>query len=348
MIRLAFIGPMVGAKCEVVSTQGDIVAKLFAKAGYSVVAASAKPNRYMRLVDIASTLVRKRKGIDLQCVQVYSGPSFILADLASWLGKLFGHSLVLFLHGGSLPNFMVRYPNWTQRVFNRADRLVAPSDFLANAFVQYGYKIEVIPNVIDLSVYPFRHRKSLTPRLLWMRAFHQVYNPLMAIHVLVRVRAVMPTATLVMAGLDKGMQDDAQALASKEGVSDAVRFPGFLDMAAKGREGNHADIFLNTSHVDNMPVSVVEACAMGLPVVSTAVGGVPALLGDGETGLLVPDNDVHAMSNAVLRLCIDSTLAEKLSANGRRLAESSSWTMVRAKWERMFTQISVTSGSRER
>lgn len=345
MIRLAFIGPMVGAKHNVSSTQGDIVAKHFAKEGYTIVAVSAKPNRYMRLVEIASTLIRRRKGIDLQCIQVYSGPSFILADVASWLGKLFGHSLVLFLHGGSLPNFMARYPNWTQRVFNRADRVVAPSDFLAQAFVQYGYKVEIIPNVIDLALYSFRHRSNITPRLLWMRAFHRVYNPLMAIHVLVRTRAVMPDATLVMAGLDKGMEAEVRRVASEKGVREAVKFPGFLDVEAKRREGNQADIFLNTTHVDNMPVSVVEACAMGLPVVSTAVGGVPALLKDGETGLLVPDNDTQAMSDAVLRLCSDSTLAEKLSVNGRQLAESSSWTMVRAKWEQMFFQMGVSSGT---
>jgi glycosyltransferase involved in cell wall biosynthesis len=342
MIRLAFIGPMVGAKYEPLPTQGDIVAKLFAKDGYPVVAASANRNRYVRLIDIASTLIRKRRGIDLQCVQVYSGPSFILADVASGLGKSFGHKIVFFLHGGSLPNFMDRYPTWARRVFNRADRLVAPSDFLASAFIQRGYRVEVIPNVIDLGLYPFRHRNTVNPRLLWMRAFHQVYNPLMAIHVLVQLRTEMPGATLVMAGLDKGMQAEVQRLALKERVSNFVRFPGFLDAEAKRGEGAQADIFLNTTHVDNMPVSVVEACAMGLPVVSTAVGGVPALLAHEETGLLVPDNDVQAMSAAVQRVCNDPALAGKLSMNGRRLAESFSWTRVLEKWERMFHQLGMS------
>ena len=342
MMRLAFVGPMVGAPDVVLATQGDIVAKLFAKDGYPVVAVSAMPNRYIRMLDIMSTLMRHRRDIDLQCVQVYSGPSFMLADLATWLGRIFNHRLVLFLHGGSLPEFMVRYPNWTRRVFERADRLVAPSDFLAKAFMPHGYKVEVIPNVIDLAVYPFRHRVHLKPRLLWMRSFHQIYNPLMAIHVLKRVRAAIPTATLVMAGLDKGMQERVRVLASNEGLTNSVVFPGFLDTEGKSREGNQADIFLNTSHVDNMPVSVIEACALGLPVVSTAVGGVPALLRDGETGLLVPDDDVPAMSDAILRLCSDSDLAGRLSANGRELAESSSWAMVRAKWEQMFSQISIS------
>jgi glycosyltransferase involved in cell wall biosynthesis len=146
-----------------------------------------------------------------------------------------------------------------------------------------------------------------------------------------------------MAGLDKGMQDQVRTFASTHNVSDAVRFPGFLDAAAKNLEGNQADIFLNTSHVDNMPVSVVEACAMGIPVVSTAVGGLPLLLEDGATGLLVPDNDVEAMVNRILRLVSDPALAGKLSMQGRHLAESSSWNLVQSKWERIFAQILASS-----
>ena len=339
MIRLAFVGPMVGAKEKSLCTQGDIIAKLFAKEGYPVVAVSALPNRYIRLAEIASTLIRCRGQIDVQCVQVYSGPSFVLADMASWLGKIFGHRVVMFLHGGALPKFMTGYSRWVQRVFNRADKLIAPSEFLASALRPYGYKVEVIPNVIDLSLYPYRHRVRLSPRLLWMRAFDEIYNPLMAIHVLASLRSVIPQATLVMAGQDKGVEVKVRQLAAKLGLSDVVRFPGFLDRDGKAREGNHAGIFLNTSRVDNMPVSVVEACAMGLPVISTAVGGVPSLLKDEETGLLVPDNDVQAMVDAVYRVLNDSTLAGKLSANGRLLAESSSWTKVLPKWEQMFDQV---------
>jgi glycosyltransferase involved in cell wall biosynthesis len=118
-----------------------------------------------------------------------------------------------------------------------------------------------------------------------------------------------------------------------------VRFPGYLNMATKVREGNAAAIFLNTNHVDNMPVSVIEACAMGLPVVATNVGGIPDLLTDGETGLLVPDDDDQAMSGTVLRLLRDPELAGRLSANGRKLAERSSWKRVRLQWEQLFANV---------
>ena len=129
------------------------------------------------------------------------------------------------------------------------------------------------------------------------------------------------------------------ALAQERGLGDAVRFPGFLDAAAKAREFAAHDIFLNTNRVDNMPVSVVEAAAFGLPIVATAVGGIPHLLRDGETGLLVPDGDAAALSGAVRRLLEQPALAGRLSANGRRLAESCGWEQVRRQWAALFDEV---------
>jgi glycosyltransferase involved in cell wall biosynthesis len=172
-----------------------------------------------------------------------------------------------------------------------------------------------------------------------MRSFHSIYNPVMALRVLRLVRAVLPEATLTMGGQDKGLEPSLRREAVRMGVADAVRFVGFLDRAGKMREGEAADIFINTNRIDNTPVAVIEACAMGLPVVSTDVGGMRDLLSDGVSGLLVPDDDVQAMAEAILRLVRDPQLAARLSTNGRKLAEASSWEQVRVQWERLFAQL---------
>jgi glycosyltransferase involved in cell wall biosynthesis len=179
----------------------------------------------------------------------------------------------------------------------------------------------------------------VNPQLLWMRAFYSYYNPLMAVRVLAKIRLKMRGATLVMAGQDDGLEASVRQLAKKLGVDESIRFPGFLDQQGKLREGDTADIFLNTNSVDNMPVSILEACAMGLPVVSTNVGGIPDLLTHGETGLLVPDNDSEAMTEAVCRLIQEPELSGRLSANGRRLAERCSWHQVYPAWNRLFHEI---------
>jgi glycosyltransferase involved in cell wall biosynthesis len=343
--RLGFIGHMVGRNPGYITTQGQILADLFEEAGYTVASFSPFLNKYRRMADIVGTLTRQRRNIDVLIVEVYGGLSFVAEDIASWLGRRFGHQVVMWLHGGAMPEFMARHPQWTRRVLGRADVIVTPSEFLARAVTPYGLRAQVIPNVVDLSAYPFRHRRGVGPRLFWMRTFHPFWNPLMAVRVLARLRETVPEASLVMAGRDKGFEAEARQTAEQLGINGAVRFAGFLDMNEKVREGDAADIFINTNRVDNMPVAVVEACAMGLPVVATAVGGVPDLLKDGETGLLVPDDDDKMMAEAIKRLLDDAELAGRLSANGRLLAERSSWEQVRPRWEELFADLTARRAS---
>lgn len=341
--RLCFVGPMVGSNPGHVTTQGEIVSGYFRRLGYPVITASSHPNRYARLADIVWTILQRRNEIDILIVHIYSGPSFVVEDIASILGKVFGRRMIMFLHGGAMPEFMARFPQWTRRVFSRASSIIAPSPFLAKAIEPYGFRAQVIPNVIDLSQYPYRQRAQLRPRLFWMRSFHEVWNPLMAVRVLARLRKRATDATLVLAGQDKGLQVEAQRLADSLGVLDAIRFPGYLKVEDKVREFGQADIFINTNRIDNMPVAVVEACAMGLPVVTTNVGGIPDLLTDGQTALLVPDDDDEKMAEAILSLLERPDLASHLSTNGRTLAEQSSWDQVRLKWEALFEQILAES-----
>ena len=337
--RLEFVGPMIGRKPGHVTMQGQVLSELFHDAGYCAVAFSEVLNRYLRFIDIVRAMIRNRHQVDVMVLEVYGGRSFVVEDVASWIGKRFGHRVILWLHGGAMPAFMARFPHWSRRVLGRADLIVAPSDFLARAVVPYGFRASVIPNVIDFAAYPFRRRASVGPRLFWMRNLNPIWNPEMAIRVLARLKQEVPDATLVMAGPDRGSRAEVEDLAKRLGVFDSVKFAGFLNMDGKVREGQAADIFINTNRIDNMPVAIVEACAMGLPVVSTDVGGIPDLLTNGDTGLLVESEDEAAMTAAILRLLRDPSLAARLSTNGRQLAERSSWNQVRLQWEAAFSEV---------
>lgn len=339
------IGQMLGRNSGFITTQGQVVADLLDEGGYTVVCASSKTNRVQRMADIVVTILRNRRAADLLLVEVYSGLSFAVADVASLMAKWLDLRTTGVLHGGDLPRFCKRHPWWTSRVLRRFDRLVAPSGFLADAIDSEGRPVKTIPNVIDIGRYPYRERGRVKPRLLWMRAFHEIYQPELALKVFSIVRARFPTATLVMAGPDKGLADVTREIARELGLQDAIEFPGFLDHQAKIRAFLEADIFLNTNRIDNMPVAVVEACAMGLPVVATDVGGLSYLLDDGETGLLVPDRDAAGLADAVVRILSEPGLARRLSKNGRRLAEQSSWTAVKPLWESLFSEVLVSSRS---
>jgi glycosyltransferase involved in cell wall biosynthesis len=342
--RLCFVGPMVGANAGRVTTQGERLAALFAQRGYRVISVSKSPNRYIRLLDIIWTLIWRSREIDVQVLQVFGGPSFVVEDAASFLGRLLGQRIVMIMRGGAMPTFMARYPRWSRRVLARADAMVAPSNYLQRSLAEWGYQLRVIPNVIELSSYKFRLRSRIQPRLFWMRAFHpEIYNPAMAIRTFARVRQVFPDATLVMAGQHDEARADVERLAQELGVADAVRFAGFLDMEGKASEAEKADVFINTNNIDNMPVSIVEALAMGLPVVATNVGGIPDLVVHEQTALLVAANDDEAMAEAVIRLVRDPALAERLSTNGRAYAESCGWERVRAEFEDVIATAGIVS-----
>ena len=340
--RLCFVGPMLGVNPGWVTTQGELLAGLLAEVGYATRLTSHKPARLPRLIDTLSSLIAWRNDIDLVIHQVFSGPAFAITDAATALGRALGLRQIAVLHGGALPEFAAGHGRWVRRVLRRVAAVVAPSTYLAETFAAYpelAPRLRVIPNILEIENYPYRHREAVEPRLLWMRTFHEVYHPQMAIEALVELRHAHPGATLTMAGQEKGLHAAVQELAGRRGLAEAVRFPGFLGPADKAREFAAHDIYLNTNRVDNMPVSVLEAAAFGLPVVATAVGGVPHLLRDGETGLLVPDGDAGAMAQAVRRLLDEPGLAAKLSANGRRLAESCAWEPVRAQWEALFGEV---------
>lgn len=327
---------MIGRNPGQVTTQGEVLADLFRSDGWNVREASGAVNRWVRIIDIVLCLLRWRRSIDLVVLSVFSGPAFAVADCVSVITQALHLPLVMVLHGGNLPEFESRHPAWVHRVLKRAQAVVAPSAFLADGVRAAAGRAKVIPNVLDLDDYEFHRRTAPEARLMWMRTFHPIYNPTLAVRALEVVRRSTPAATLTMAGQDKGLLAASREEALRRGLGTEVRFAGFLDPTQKRAELSRHDIYLHTNHVDNTPVSVLEAAAAGLPIVATAVGGIPTLLTHGSTALLVPDDDADAMAAAIGRILTEPGLGERLSKNGRILAEASAWPAVRVAWEQVF------------
>jgi len=154
-----------------------------------------------------------------------------------------------------------------------------------------------------------------------------------------------PGARLTMVGPDKGDGSfgNTRQLAEDLGVDDRSAFPGAVAKTEVPTWLNRGDVFLNTTNVDNTPVSVLEAMACGLCVVSTNVGGIPYLLEHERDALLVPPDDPEAMTTAVRRLLADPALAEKLSRNARKKAEQCDWSIVLPQWDAVLTHAMKNS-----
>lgn len=245
--------------------------------------------------------------------------------------------LVMVLWGGNLPLLFQRRPRLARAVLGRSDELIVPSTYLAQAAERMGLEVSVIPNGIDIDQYPFRLRRSLSPRLLWLRTFHEIYDPILAIDAVASLATEYPDITLTMAGSDRGALQETRVHAVRRGVERHVRFLGFLRHHDKIRELNASDVFVNTSRIDNDPVSVLEATVCGLPVVSTDVGGITHVLRDGKTAMLVRPEDPRALATAIRRLLENPDLSGQLSSAAREQAEHRDWDRVLPAWERGLT-----------
>jgi glycosyltransferase involved in cell wall biosynthesis len=144
-----------------------------------------------------------------------------------------------------------------------------------------------------------------------------------------------------MVGRDKldGSRQRFEQVANELGVRDHITLTGGVPKSEVRGHLNRADVFLNTTSVDNTPVSVLEAMASGLCVVSTNVGGMPHLLTHERDGLLVAANEAEAMAAAVRRILIQPKLAERLSLGARNTAGQFGWSTVLPMWDRLLRSI---------
>ena len=312
----------------------DLAERLAAN-GWHVLTASRRRPKLLRLADMLLTASRHRHEYAVAQIDVFSGPAFCWAEAVAWTLRRLDKPYVLTLHGGNLPEFAARWPGRVRRLLASAKAVTAPSGYLKVKLDTYCLTVRVIPNPIDLSLYPFRARAPARPRLIWLRAFHQIYNPVMAVKVVAALVPKYPDVQLAMVGPDKGdgsFQRTRTEVAAA-GLTERVRFSGQVPKSEVSRALSEGDIFLNTSNIDNAPVSVIEAMACGLCVVSTRVGGTPFLVCDEQDGLLVECGDSQAMAARVAGLLQDDHLARRLSQRGRQKVEAWDWPNVLAQWE---------------
>lgn len=309
--------------------------------GRRVLTTSSRKPCLARLAEMLTAVVRHRREYSVAQVEVYSGRAFLWAEAVTWTLSFLRKPIVLTLHGGNLPNFSRQHPTRVSRLLRKANVVTAPSTFLCREIAPLGIDVLYLPNAIDLGLYSFRVRSVALPHMAWLRAFHEIYNPALAPGVLAWLLPKFPEARLVMIGPDKkdGSREKTLRHAEALKVSGRMRLPGRVDKREVPSWLEREDIFLNTTNVDNAPVSVLEAMAAGLCLVSTNVGGLRHLVGDEADGLLVPPDDAAAMAKAVARILTEPRLAERLSRAGREKAESFDWRHVLPKWDGLLDRL---------
>ncbi len=308
---------------------------------WQVITTSSKPGRMARLADMVYTVIAQRNVYQAAYVEVYSGLSFFWAEVVCFILRQVHKPYMLGLHGGRLPYFARRWPGRVANLLKPAAAVSTPSHWIQDEFSALRPDIGYLPNGIDLARYPFRLRKSPQPVLAWLRAFHSIYQPWTAVAAMRELIKDFPDAYLVMIGPDKKDRSLEHVLhdIDKFHLRENVQVIKGVPKSEVPNWLSFNNIFLNTTRYESFGVSVLEAAACGLGIVTADVGEIPYLWQDGENVLLVPREDPAAIAAAVRRILTEPGLAELLSLNGRAKAEAYDWSSVLPIWEKLFFKM---------
>lgn len=335
------IGNFLSNVAGVKSVSEEIAEQLRDSSDWRVRTTSSHQGRVRRFLDIFISVVIYQSTYEIVNIEVYSGLAFIWAEASAQMLRWLHKPFILALHGGGLPLLAERYPNRVRRLLRIADAVTTPSHYIKQAFLPFRDDIIYLPNGLNLETYPFKLRANPGPNLCWLRAFHEIYAPSMAVEVVARLRKSFPNVRLAMIGPDKkdGSYEQVQKIIRKNGLEDCVDFIGGISKKEIPIWLNKYDVFINTTTLESFGVAVMEAGAIGLPIVTTDVGELPYLWCNEEDALLVPANDAAAMENAVRRILNEPGLAGKLSRNARQNAMKFDWSAILLQWQSLIADV---------
>jgi L-malate glycosyltransferase len=268
--------------------------------------------------------------VDVAHIFAASYWSFLLAPAPAWFfAKLRGKKTIINYRSGEAREHLRRFRS-AAYVLSRVDKIVVPSGYLVDVFREFGLPAVVVPNLVDLSQFRYRERLPLRPRLVCTRGFSPYYSVDVVVRAFAEVKKEYPEAQLDLVG-GGPLEADIRKLVVDLNLT-GVNFTGVASRQEIGKYYDQADIFINASWLDNMPVSVIEAFASGTPVVTTSPESMPYLVQHERTGLLSPVGDEKALAGNVIRLLRDPALARSLSQNAHHESQNYTWEAVRGQW----------------
>jgi glycosyltransferase involved in cell wall biosynthesis len=263
--------------------------------------------------------------------------SFVIAPTpALKIAKQSGKKTILNYRSGQARDHLTRWPGAIKTI-ERFDRIVTPSKYLVDVFAEFNLKAQIVSNFVETEKYKFRERAPLKPVFLSNRNFESHYNVACVLRAFALIQKKYRQAKLTVAG-DGPEREKLKALAAGLKLQN-TEFLGLVAQDKMPELCDAADILLNSPSIDNMPNSLIEAYAAGLPIVSTNAGGIPYIVRHEETGLLVETDDHEALAREAMRLLEDPALAQKIITAGKQESEKYTWAAVREDWLTLYREL---------
>lgn len=253
--------------------------------------------------------------------------SFCLVTFpAVCVARLSKKRIILNYHSGEAEDHLKKWKYSIRFALKSVDMLVVPSEYLKDIFQRYGYTAHVIPNIVDFEQFTYRERTSVNPRFISTRNLEPLYRVADTIRAFSQIQKEYPEASLDLVGT--GSELESLKAFVKEYQLRNVTFSGRVEREKIPLHLDQADIFLNSSRIDNQPISILEAFASGLPVITTPAGGIPDLVQNGVTGLLVESGKPHELAEKAIMLLKQPEYATKITKNALEQCHKYHWRVV--------------------
>ncbi len=240
-----------------------------------------------------------------------------------------------------------------KNVLNGADVIIATS----NSYIDeskflgdYRDKIEVIPNGINLEEFNIKHGKAECRNKLDLPCDKKIIlffgnivaykGPHILLKAFLKVKSQFKDVKLVFAGRGE-MQEELKKLAADLGVKDDIIFTGYVDEKLKPFYYRSADIFClpSITMAEAFGIVNLEAMACGVPVISSKLGGIPDVVIDKKTGLLVKPEDEEALAESIIFLLENEDISQKMGKNGKKKVEEYSWRKIAEKTQEFYERL---------
>jgi len=283
-------------------------------------------------------LLRHVRRYDVVHIFSASYLSFLIAPTPAILvSRLFRKKIVLNYHSGEAEDHLQRWRRSTIPILKLVNAVAVPSDYLVRVFAKFGIEACAIFNIIDLDRFDYRERNDLRPVFLSNRNLEVHYGVDCVLRAFALIQRDMPDAVLTVVG--DGSQRQALEELARELNLRHISFTGRIEHDEIYRQYSISEVFLNASRIDNQPLSILEAFACGLPVVTTNAGGIPDIVSNGDTGFVVNVGDYRALADRAIKLLSDRNIATTMARRARAECARYIWSAVREKWLHLYQNL---------
>jgi glycosyltransferase involved in cell wall biosynthesis len=337
-IRIVQVGPLIRTFGSDSGQGGGLRLRLLDE-GAELKSLSRFKNRYFRMVNIICGVSYYMPKSQILLLHSFGLRAAIMEDIVTRIAVMLKKSIIIRIHGGGFIEFFHKRPDLVSRLLKRAHIINTPSLYLQKELKNLGFKVEYLPNFVNLQKFQMyrllKHRYSL----LWVRAFHETYNPELAIEAFKIIQEKYPSATLTMVGHDQGLLDYCVKIISSYSLQDKVLITGHVPNDKLHEYYQTHEVFLTTTRYESFGVAIMESAACGIPCVCVPVGEIPYIWND-RVNILFARRDPEDFAAKISELFDNQDLANNISVNANKNAKQFTWSSVKPLWLDTFKRLS--------